>query len=296
MMLQSGQGIDVANGRALLASVQIASPCSVGWENMKGDDRERFCNLCQLSVYNISDMTEREAESFLRSRIGEQRTCVQLWRRADGTVMTDNCPRFLRPVRNAGRRAVSALQMLLVFLLGSCLPAVAEKVVKPLVPPPPSMEGIAGGIRAMPIQTTAPPTPLEPEKTSPGNGDKTDVSLTVRGKLLGKGRKNTTESECVKGQMSPPVVPTVFALTADERVRVEEAKKLMLACPRLIAESKLGEAERGYARAASLLFAIPGQEALQRFVLQQQARILRDMGRPEEADKLNGTAPVVWTR
>jgi hypothetical protein len=27
--------------------IMIASPCSIGWENMEGDERVRFCNACQ---------------------------------------------------------------------------------------------------------------------------------------------------------------------------------------------------------------------------------------------------------
>ncbi|MCA1596938.1 MAG: hypothetical protein LC772_11015, partial [Chloroflexi bacterium] len=47
-----------ANG---LGQVKIASPCSASWEEMKGDERVRFCDHCQLNVYNLSGMGRQEA-------------------------------------------------------------------------------------------------------------------------------------------------------------------------------------------------------------------------------------------
>jgi hypothetical protein len=56
---------------------------------MTGDAQARFCNLCGKSVYNLSAMTEDEAEALVRERT--QDTCVRLYRRADGTVLTSDC-------------------------------------------------------------------------------------------------------------------------------------------------------------------------------------------------------------
>src|SRR4051812_17296637 len=68
----------------------IASPCSVGWESMSGDERKRFCSLCKLHVYNISEMTREEVRELVTSSDG--RVCARLYRRADGTVLTRDCP------------------------------------------------------------------------------------------------------------------------------------------------------------------------------------------------------------
>lgn len=90
--------------KSLLDSVYIAEPCNVGFENMEGDDRVRFCGQCKLNVYNISQMTDKEAEKLIRESDG--RTCLRLYRRADGTIITDNCPVGLRAARARLRKVI----------------------------------------------------------------------------------------------------------------------------------------------------------------------------------------------
>jgi len=75
---------------------------------MTGDDRVRYCQECQLNVYNLSDMTRAEAEQLIASREG--RLCVRFYRRADGTILTRDCPTGLRArVRRLSRLAGAAL-------------------------------------------------------------------------------------------------------------------------------------------------------------------------------------------
>lgn len=97
----------------LLASVRIASPCSMRWEDMMGNERTRFCSECSLHVHNISEMTAREAEAFLASALGGDRVCARFYRRADGTILTRDCPVGWRAARqraaNAAARVVAAL-------------------------------------------------------------------------------------------------------------------------------------------------------------------------------------------
>ena len=69
-----------------LDRLRIASPCPASWEQMTGDDRARFCELCNLQVYNIAELTAREARSLIANTEG--RICARLYRRADGTVIT----------------------------------------------------------------------------------------------------------------------------------------------------------------------------------------------------------------
>lgn len=84
-----------------LDRIIIAAPCPLSWEAMEGDDTTRFCSACSKNVYNISDMTQKEAEKFLSSSTGK--ACLRIFRRVDGKVMTDNCPRGLRVLRNRAR-------------------------------------------------------------------------------------------------------------------------------------------------------------------------------------------------
>ncbi|HKQ53816.1 MAG TPA: carboxypeptidase-like regulatory domain-containing protein [Pyrinomonadaceae bacterium] len=101
--------------------MRIASPCHVGWENMKGDDRTRFCGQCSLHVYNISAMTRDEVASLIAN--SEGRICARLYRRADGTVLTRDCPLGLRALR---RRVSKAAGAAITALLSLCSVVVGQ--------------------------------------------------------------------------------------------------------------------------------------------------------------------------
>lgn len=81
---------------------------------MHGDSRVRHCGECNLNVYNLSEMTRQEAESLIARREG--RLCVRFYRRADGTIITRNCPKGLqRIVRRVSRIAGAALSAAMSF-------------------------------------------------------------------------------------------------------------------------------------------------------------------------------------
>jgi hypothetical protein len=64
---------------------------------MTGDSRVRFCDHCNLNVYNLSELSRAGAERLIASTEG--RLCARLFRRADGTVLTKDCPVGLRALR-----------------------------------------------------------------------------------------------------------------------------------------------------------------------------------------------------
>jgi hypothetical protein len=89
-----------------LDNIRIASPCSADWNEMLGDERKRFCSQCSLNVYNLSGMTPGEAENLLLT--SEGRVCVRFYRRADGTVLTKDCPVGWQAVKRRVSRAATA--------------------------------------------------------------------------------------------------------------------------------------------------------------------------------------------
>ena len=100
-----------------LDGVRVAAPCPADWERMVGDERMRYCDSCSLHVYNLSGMTRREAEALVTSTEG--RLCVRFYRRADGTILTRNCPVGLSAVRRRVSRAAGAtLSAALGFFAG----------------------------------------------------------------------------------------------------------------------------------------------------------------------------------
>lgn len=106
----------------LLANIKVASPCSARWGHMVGDDCARFCDQCQKHVYNLSSLTADEAVALIREREGG--LCARFYRRADGTVLTSDCPvgagQVWARVRNLAGAAVAFI------LLGVTIPFVAK--------------------------------------------------------------------------------------------------------------------------------------------------------------------------
>lgn len=100
--------------KEILGRMRVASPCPANWDSMEGDARVRFCRLCNLNVYNLSDMTRAEVEALVLKTEG--RLCGRLTRRADGTVLTKDCPVGLRAVRVRATRAAGAVFTALLSL------------------------------------------------------------------------------------------------------------------------------------------------------------------------------------
>lgn len=101
----------------LLDNLRVAAPCPASWSDMRGDNRVRYCDQCSLHVYNLSDMTRAEAESLLESTEG--RLCVRYYQRADGTVLTRNCPVGVQRVRLRLRRTLAALAAVIGLIVTS---------------------------------------------------------------------------------------------------------------------------------------------------------------------------------
>jgi len=76
-------------GLPMLDDVSIAAPCRASWEQMVGDEHVRFCGQCEKNVYNLSSLPREEAEALLVAKEGKM--CVRLYKRADGTVLTNDC-------------------------------------------------------------------------------------------------------------------------------------------------------------------------------------------------------------
>src|SRR5262249_37545981 len=94
------------------------------------DNRVRFCSLCNLNVYNLSGMSRNEAETLITKTEG--RLCVRYYRRADGSILTQNCPVGLKVIK---RRVVwlgqvfHGMVLSLLFILGPHNLSLAKKLL-----------------------------------------------------------------------------------------------------------------------------------------------------------------------
>ncbi len=119
---------------SLLDRAFVETPCPTTWDKMKGSDSVRFCHLCHLNVYNIANLTDKEAEAVLSKGKDGGRVCALLYRRPDGTIVTDNCPRALRKVRDASKwlkaKVIAASTLVMALLTPSAANSEETKAAK----------------------------------------------------------------------------------------------------------------------------------------------------------------------
>lgn len=135
-----------------LDGIRIASPCNASWDDMVGDERVRFCSSCTKNVYNIAGITRDEANVLFRENEGG-RVCLRIFKRADGTVITADCPegvkkkRIRRLAMVAGGLAAGAVAAVAGLSQSRTMGdiAIAGGVQMPVAPQP---EPVSGGAEA----------------------------------------------------------------------------------------------------------------------------------------------------
>jgi hypothetical protein len=139
---------EARRGPVRLDKLKIASPCKQRWEDMVGDERVRVCAGCERPVFNLSAMTMEDAEAVLATR--GVTPCVRFYQRADGTVMTSDCPVGRRPRRVGLAVAAGALAAVSAGVFGvsratkvSCTLPALELPAAPEPEPEPMMGGLA---------------------------------------------------------------------------------------------------------------------------------------------------------
>jgi hypothetical protein len=186
---------------SIIDDIQIAKPCPISWDGMSGDERVRFCGDCKKHVYNIAEMTRKEAERLIVDTEGK--ACVRLFRRADGTVITDDCPLAFRKARDTAVRVLSLCASAAMFLFTSV--AALAKDPKVAQPDKSKCESVK---KQMPAPTM---------------GDVVDPGYFHRMKhpaVMGKVR-GPEPASMGEPTMGAPMPPEVNAITP---VKTEEAK------------------------------------------------------------------------
>lgn len=147
-----------------LENVRIATPCHADWNRMQGDDSVRFCQSCAKNVYNLSAMSKAEAESLIAEKEGN--LCARYYQRADGNIITDNCPVGIQKLR----RPFGWLLAGFAALLALVNVATAKETAKQTTPPKPAkkVQTMRMGVVCIPPPKTKPkakPTPKPKAKT-----------------------------------------------------------------------------------------------------------------------------------
>lgn len=99
---------------------------------MDGDDRVRVCGACKHNVYDTSKLTTEEIVDLMAR---DSKACLKIYRRADGTLLTEDCPFGLRTLRRGARRvskiAASLWALALSFTSVSAQPGTIKPVNTP---------------------------------------------------------------------------------------------------------------------------------------------------------------------
>ena len=173
-----------------LNDIKIASPCSADWNEMYGDERKRFCGECKLNVYNLSGMTRDEAERLVTN--AEGRLCVRFFQRADGSVITADCPVGWARIKQRTRvYATAAFSLVMALLTGVFFASLFSK--------PKVRIGTLAGL------TTPTPMPLmgavAPPSNVNSNTERKEKPQTVMGNFVTPVKKQAPAAE-VKGDIS----------------------------------------------------------------------------------------------
>jgi hypothetical protein len=95
-------------------------PCLESWESMEVRPGGRHCNVCNMQVYDLSAMTEAEAEVCLASG-GKRQICVRFTKRDGQIEFRDSGPKPRLPV----------LAMALPLLVAACNPSSEANLALP---------------------------------------------------------------------------------------------------------------------------------------------------------------------
>jgi len=159
----------------LLSQIDVAAPCPAEWDDMAGDDHSRYCGKCEKNVYNLSALTAEAAITLIREKEGH--LCGRYFRRADGTILTADCPVGVHHRLNRRRRfsvVAASLASLFSLSFSGCarfdepVGSTSEPPAKQVKPAEKIMMGeVAPGNMQMPIAFAggicAPPALLQPK-------------------------------------------------------------------------------------------------------------------------------------
>ncbi|MCA9610590.1 MAG: hypothetical protein KC619_33575 [Myxococcales bacterium] len=130
----------------------IASPCDASWEAMEGDGPMRRCHRCEEDVYDLAGLSPDAALALVEHERGSKR----LHRRADGTVITGDCPEGRRRYDRRGLALAGGVLLSAAAFAVAAAPSVDD----PYTAPPPVPEHVSTLLLCGPFDSA--PTDTDP--------------------------------------------------------------------------------------------------------------------------------------
>ena len=97
------------------ANFKLSQPCPADFETLGGCGRVRHCGLCQKPIYDLSGLTQDEAQALLQR--SEGKPADQLYVRRDGTLTTTPCQVGTHLARRRARSKVAFLAKVAAVLV-----------------------------------------------------------------------------------------------------------------------------------------------------------------------------------
>ena len=195
---------------------------------MTGSESVRFCHSCKLNVYNIAQFSDSEAQEIFSQNLNGNRMCTRIYRRPDGTVMTDNCPRALRRLRDWRNRtfaAVANVAALATLFLSANLPGAASNDKEKAAPQPSKSKSTA-------LQSVRPVVSPDYEKNPapalagvPAMPDLSSYMQQLNTKLLETWKKAGNPKLPTQGQLPTSVSFTIDSQGAISLLKVIKSSK-----------------------------------------------------------------------
>lgn len=118
----------------------IGKACPMRWQDLHGSSKRRFCEQCQLHVHNLSAMSARERDRFVRESGG--RACIAYRLNADGTLHAPTWwSRVTWPLRHPRAAALAVLGTVLPFAFSACTQTEPLPPTLGVPMPPPTTDG-----------------------------------------------------------------------------------------------------------------------------------------------------------
>jgi hypothetical protein len=98
---------------------KLSFACPIPWADLRGDERARFCEKCNHTIVNFSELTEAERLNILENR-GPGKLCVTYHRRLSGEYVTPENPLTAIERSHIGQLGVAALSAGALALAVGC--------------------------------------------------------------------------------------------------------------------------------------------------------------------------------
>lgn len=100
-----------------LETINLAFSCPMDWDKMIGNNQIRYCPECKLNVYNISSLSSIEATKLINNN--ENKLCIKLYKRADGTVLTKDCSIGIKVIKKKINTNIAVASLAILLCLSN---------------------------------------------------------------------------------------------------------------------------------------------------------------------------------